>query len=573
MNSAILPGVIRRLGRARIKFDSIYKNKKIGLENTKKFLFLEKLNLKDKGFSRTALFKTLKFFTESEPEEVMFWTVLKLINAEEAGGICVSKESLKEFILHKNPMLEPEKSWIQYFENKNAKSILCEEAGWIYLSHLHHTEIVVCEILKTFFNTTFDEKFKVYKDKKLSEEQISIINSIFQNSISFLSGGPGTGKTTIIQAILKSGIENGIKPSDIAILAPTGKAAKRLHESCRSLLENVDDLQTPRTIHRFLGYNPSTGKFKFNSENPITKKLVIVDESSMVDIFILKAILEAYPNSAKDRRLIFVGDPDQLLSVNSGSVFSDFVQLNKNTFKLTKSFRQTNEGEEIKSIATKIQNLYKEDNFDLLIQSFQIQKELTEISNGVRFIESLKEDDSNRFALEWYKIIFSLDSFGQILTPYNDTKTGVKNLNALIQKQQQSNVLTNTHLPVIVNSNLYDLELFNGETGYLVESNDGYKFIHSEKDEILISKAYLQYFDPAYAITVHKSQGSEYDNVCLLLPELENPDSILNIRILYTAITRAKKSITIIGSFELFKKALQNKGEERHSRIIERLSK
>ena len=130
MNSAILPGVIRRLGRARIKFDSIYNNKKIGLENTKKFLFLEKLNLKDKGFSRTALFKTLKFFTESEPEEVMFWTVLKLINAEEAGGICVSKESLKEFILHKNPMLEPEKSWIQYFESKNAKSILCEEAGW-----------------------------------------------------------------------------------------------------------------------------------------------------------------------------------------------------------------------------------------------------------------------------------------------------------------------------------------------------------------------------------------------------------------------------------------------------------
>jgi len=573
MNSAILPGVIRRLGRARIKFDSIYKNKKIGLENTKKFLFLEKLNLKDKEFSRTALFKTLKFFAEPEPDEVMFWTVLKLINAEETGGICVSKESLKEFILHKNPMLEPEKSWIKYFQNKNAKSLLSEDAGWIYLNHLHNTEITVCEILKTFFNTNFNEKFKVYKDKKLSDEQISIINAIFQNSISFLSGGPGTGKTTIIQAILKSGIDNGIKPSDIAILAPTGKAAKRLQESCRPLLEEVNDLQTPSTVHRFLGYNPASGNFKFNSENPITKKLVIVDESSMVDIFILKAILEAYPNSAQDRRLIFVGDPDQLLSVNSGSVFSDFVQLNKNTFKLTKSFRQTNEGEEIKSIAIKIQNLYREDNFDLLIQSFKIQKELTEISHGVSFIESLKDEDSNLFALEWYTKISSLGLSGQILTPYNDTKTGVKNLNALIKKELKLDLSTNSHLPVIVNSNLYDLELFNGETGYLVELKDVYKFIHSEKKEIFISKAYLQFFDPAYAITVHKSQGSEYDNVCLILPELENPDSILNIRILYTAITRAKKSITIIGSFELFQKALRNKGEERHSRIIERLSK
>ncbi|MBP7281549.1 MAG: AAA family ATPase [Leptospiraceae bacterium] len=573
MSSAILPGVIRGLGRARIKFDLAYKNKKIGKANSKKFSFLEKLNLKDREFSRTAIFKTLKFFAEPEPEEVLFWTVLKLIYAEENGGICYPKKDLKEFILKKNPNLEPEKLWISYFESNQSKPLLSQDGDMIYLSHLYLTEITVCEYLQPFFETNFEEKFKPYKDKTLSEEQTSIVNSIFQNSISFLSGGPGTGKTTIIQAILKSGIENGIHPSDISILAPTGKAAKRLQESCSSILSQFESLDAPSTIHRFLGYNPTTGKCKFNLDNPSSKKLIIIDESSMLDIFILKVLLEACPNFDRDRRFIFVGDPDQLLSVNSGSVFSDFVKLNKNTFKLTRSFRQTTEGEEIKSIASKIQSISTGDTLTLPDESITVKKEFKEITSGVHFIEVEKEEASLDIALAWYKNLSVQSLIGQILTPYNETKIGVKNVNAFIQQKLNKDSKQIDKLPVVVNSNLYDLNLFNGESGYLIESATSNRFIHSEKKEIEISNSYRQYFDAAFAITVHKSQGSEYDHICLLLPaELETPDSLLNIRILYTAITRAKKSVTIVGSPSLFFKALANKGEERHSRIVDRLS-
>ncbi len=571
MSSGILPGVIRGLGKARIKFDLVYKNKKIGRENSKKFSFLEKLNLKEKEFSRSALFKTLKHFAEPEPDEVLFWTLLKLINAEEVGGLCVLKSGLIKFILEKNPSLDPEKSWKNYFETNSAKPILFQDEEMIYLTHLYNIEVTVCNYLRIFFESGFKEKFKVYKDKNLSEEQVSIVNSIFQNSISFLSGGPGTGKTTIIQAILRSGIDNGIAPESIAILAPTGKAAKRLHESCQSLLSKYQTLQDPSTIHRFLGYNPSSGKYKFNTENPIQKKLIIVDESSMIDIFILKTLLEAYPKD-NDRRIIFVGDPDQLLSVNSGSVFSDFILLNKNVFKLSKSFRQTSEGEEIKSLANKIQNLKSEDTLDILLKNVLIQKECTKIESGVTFLETTREEDSVNLALDWYKKITKLGFSGQILTPYNETKIGVRNINAFLETELAKTLSANYKLPVIVNTNLYNLKLFNGETGYLSTDKNVYSFLSNEKAAVPISSSYRQYFDSAYAITVHKSQGSEYDHVCILIPaEMENPDSLLNIRILYTAITRAKKSVTLIGSLTLFQKALLNRGEERHSRIAARL--
>ena len=572
MNSGILPGVIRGLGKARIRFDLAYKNRKIGSEYSKKFSFLEKLNLKEREFSRSALFKTLKFFSEPEPDEVLFWTVLKLINAEEVGGLCYPKEELKKFILEKNKTLEPEKSWEKYFANPST-DLLFEEEGMIYLNHLYRIEKTVCMYLEKFLDARINEKFKPFKDKKLSEEQVSIVNSIFKNSISFLSGGPGTGKTTIIQAILLSGIENGISPESIAILAPTGKAAKRLQESCQPLLTRYPDLSEPSTVHRFLGYNPSSGKYKYNAENPITKSLIVIDESSMIDIFILEALLEAYPNVNESKRIIFVGDPNQLLSVNSGSVFSDFIRLSKNTFKLTRSFRQTTEGEEIKSLANKIHSLKPEDNTIILLENISIQRNLSQNYTGVSFIETTKDEDSIQLAFDWYKNLTIENKIGQILSPYNETKIGVKSINAFIEKELSNEDSANTILPVIVNNNLYDLKLFNGENGILVSNKDSYSFTPYGKPTIQIPTSYRQYFTSAYAITVHKSQGSEYDHVCLLIPaEMENPDSLLNIRILYTAITRAKKSVTLIGSLALFQKALLNQGEERHSKIVERLN-
>jgi crossover junction endodeoxyribonuclease RuvC len=246
MNSGILPGVIRGLGKARIRFDLAYKNRKIGSEYSKKYSFLEKLNLKEREFSRSALFKTLKFFSEPEPDEVLFWTVLKLINAEEVGGLCYPKEELKKFILEKNKTLEPEKSWEKYFANPST-DLLFEEEGMIYLNHLYRIEKTVCMYLEKFLDTKINEKFKAFKDKKLSEEQVSIVNSIFKNSISFLSGGPGTGKTTIIQAILLSGIENKMQICEFTPLqikqsiTGYGKADKRQMQKMVAMILNLKE--------------------------------------------------------------------------------------------------------------------------------------------------------------------------------------------------------------------------------------------------------------------------------------------------------------------------------------------
>lgn len=167
--------------------------------------------------------------------------------------------------------------------------------------------------------------------------------------------------------------------------------------------------------------------------------------------------------------------------MNSGSVFSDFILLNKNVFKLTRSFRQTSEGEEIKSLAKEIQSLKSEDNLGLLLKNISIRKELTQISSGVSFFETSKDEDTVNLALLWYKQIANLGDSSQILTPYNETKIGVKNLNPFLETEIAKTPSANYKLPVIVNSNLYSMELFNGETGYLVEANGSYSFCLQKK--------------------------------------------------------------------------------------------
>lgn len=562
MKPSILPGIIRGLGKARIQFDKAYENRKIFAANSKQFSILEKIDIKNKDFSRTSLFKAYKLLSNSEFDEVIFWTFLKIIYSEENGGICVPKKELIDFIQSQNPKLDTEASWNRYLEKEKDNSLLVIEEDMVYLKNLYTTEKIVCEKLKNFFSTSFTEKFKEYKDKNLSEEQIQIVNSVFKNGISFLSGGPGTGKTTIIQSILRSALENKIQAADIAILAPTGKAAKRLQESCQALIQKYPELE-PSTIHRFLKYSPRSGKFRFNAENILHHKLIILDEASMIDIFTLRALLEAYPNEDKTRRILFVGDPDQLLSVNTGSIFADFISLKRNLFILTQSFRQSEEGKEIKNLANHIKKLYAEDNVSLPTD-IKIESDLNDIHNGIRFIQTKDDNESLKHACNWYNFLTIKKLIGQILTPYNETEIGVNQINSFIESNQKEK----TSLPVIVTQNLYNLGIFNGETGRMIEDNNRYLFYPYGKEELEISDTNRQFFKTAYAITIHKSQGSEYDHVCLVLPtKEEEPDSLLNIRILYTAITRAKKSVTVIGSVALFQKALLNKGEIRHSRI------
>lgn len=428
MNPSILPGIIRGLGKARIQFDKAYENRKILSLHNKQISILEKIDFKNKDFSKSSVFKASKLISDSVFDEVIFWTLLKLIHSEENGGICIPKNDLVSFIKNQNPKLQVEIAWQKYLDQSGDNSLLAFEGEMVYLKSLYQTESFVCDKLKLFFETSFPEKFKLFKDKNLSAEQIQIINSILKNGISFVSGGPGTGKTTIIQSILKAAIENKINPEEIALLAPTGKAAKRLQESCQTLIEENPSLE-PSTIHRFLKYSPKNGKFRFNSENPIPHKLIILDESSMIDIFTLKALLEAYTNEDKTKRIVFVGDPDQLLSVNTGSIFSDFISLNRNLYTLTQSFRQSKEGEDIKTFANYLKNLYKA-NHTPLPEIITIEKNITNSKNGVRALDLTKNAEILNHALEWYKIHSQTKESIQILTPYNETEIGIKQVNS-----------------------------------------------------------------------------------------------------------------------------------------------
>ena len=400
-------------------------------------------------------------------------------------------------------------------------------------------------------------------DITLSEEQKIAVKKAITERLLIVTGGPGTGKTTIIKAMLEVFAKLGF---EVGLAAPTGRAAKRMEETAQ---------KEAQTVHRLLDYNYHEGGFKKDSNNQLEKDIIIIDEASMLDTILMYKLIEAIPPEAG---LILVGDVNQLPPVGAGYVFKDLLNSQAlPTAELTEIYRQA----EKSSI---IINSHR-------INSGEMPVLNSESDSGLKdfyFIEQSKKENILQLII---KIVseripqrFNLDPVEdvQVLSPMRRGIIGVNNLNRELKKvlndndKGQSLQWGNREFTekdkVMQIKNNYDLEVFNGDIGRIrsIQKEEGRITVDISGREVIYEGQDLDQLRLAYAVTVHKSQGSEYP--AIVLPVSTQHYIMLQRKLIYTALTRAEKLAVLIGS----KKALgiainNNKDEQRYSLLEARI--
>ncbi len=474
-------------------------------------------------------------------------------------------------------------------------------------SRIFSAELVEISILKKNLDLLFDSN---QTHAETDWQKIACILSIM-NRFTVISGGPGTGKTTTIVKIMALLLEmNPGKSLRISLAAPTGKAAARLQDAIREAKERLpfgDDLKsripsTATTIHRLLGTIPGSPYFRHNENNYLDTDMVIVDESSMVDLALLSKLTQALPDHA---RLILVGDKDQLASVEAGSVFGDICDICRfNSFSGTLSeviFQTT--GARINNPDSMDEDSRIQDCMVQLLKNYRfgensgIRKVSQAVHSGDGRLAMTTMEDRNYQDISWVNVpdqrllqaglttpviqgfreylsandpAEALNAFGkfQILCALREGPYGVQMVNNLIEEILISaNLIRKTEglwyhgRPIMITRNDYHLNLFNGDVGIArIDSKDSELRIFFPDEETgfrAFHPSRIGEHETVFAMTVHKSQGSEFDNILLLLPDRESP--VLTRELIYTAITRARKQVVIWGDESVFQIAAQKR--------------
>ncbi len=401
----------------------------------------------------------------------------------------------------------------------------------------------------------------------LTEEQLQVIEHALHNGVLVVTGGPGTGKTTTIKALLST---FQLTRQKVVLAAPTGRAAKRVTEATG---------KEAYTIHRFLEYSYTEGegfRFQRNEENPVDAGVVIIDEASMVDLMLMYNLLKALPAGC---RLVMVGDVDQLPSVGAGNVLKDLINAGNITcFRLNHIFRQARESM-------------------IIVNAHRVnQGEMPYLNVKKKDFFFMHEEDPEEAARLVVELCQQrLPNYGpfdplldiQVLTPMRKTAAGVERLNVLLQEalnpRKQGRIETSARGTtfrlgdkVMQIRNNYTKEVFNGDIGLITA-------IDTEESELVVTFRDLLQPRPvaydfseldelvlSYAVSVHKSQGSEYP--VIVMPVLTQHYMLLQRNLLYTGITRARKLAVLVGSKKALAIAVKNnKAEERYSFLDGRL--
>lgn len=423
------------------------------------------------------------------------------------------------------------------------------------------------------------------------------------NQFSIITGGPGTGKTTTVSRILTMLLT--LTPDmHIALAAPTGKAANRMAESLKRvqynnpvIREKINNL-VPSTIHRLLGSQKNSIYFKHDTGRPLPYDLVIIDESSMIDIALFSKLLSAIQPSTK---VILLGDKDQLASVEAGSIFGDLCNAEAyiNIFS-TQRARWFGQFTQMPlPVSEHINNTIILFEHVIALQyshRFSTEKGIGQLSNAIIssnkdaiqsffnneddevFIdETYSEDIFNRFLDGYLDYIQETDintAFNKlnrlkVLCALREGNEGIVSTNARIEKYLQSRkwIHRNTEFyenrPVIITKNNYELGLFNGDTGIVKRDEHGNLKVWFESSEgslISFQPSSIEAAETVYAMTIHKSQGSELDNIMIVLPKNEDT-ALLTRELLYTAVTRARNRVIIQGSHNVILESAEKKVE------------
>lgn len=575
--SDFYPGLVREWGYARYKYESNKTKAQTPPDKSTYSSIWELLSESTIRFREECIYKSRFLLDPNSNEETDFLTLALLIQSDSNGGVCEFSNDL-EFQIQSILGKSPKSRWKLVFE-KDASDLLRHQNLPIvfdldsyYLSGNHSSEKKVAEKLKQRYARTLERVIKTEIDPSLKNPEIlkEIIAKALSSSLYLVTGGPGTGKTTLVASILRSAEKSGIPLEKIALAAPTGKAAKRMEESIQSSGIGDEKIQslTFSTIHRLLGYSPSRNSFYYSEDYPLPFELVIVDESTMVDIYLMDKLLSALPVNEK-QSLIFLGDSNQLLSVNSGAVFSDLIKFNRNVSVLDTTYRQ-NEKSSIRVISETISKSAGSDTIPL--DGYKISDWKNWSAEGFHFFHCENDSDAKEAVLRWSQQQFREDENKIVLTPYNKGPLGTEILNPFLKDPALQKREFSSGDPVIFTKNLYDAGFFNGETGVLNWKDDKWFLYRKGLPEEELPEQTFHAMELAYCITIHKSQGSEFDHVCIVLPEEnEISSTILEKRILYTAITRAKISATVIGSIERWNQVISHTGLPRNSNLQKRL--
>lgn len=453
-----------------------------------------------------------------------------------------------------------------------------------YYCELGVTNRIITLSLENFRSINADVEFEVgvfekKNNMKFADSQKEAIVGAFENGIEIITGGPGTGKTTIIKAIIEIYENNNMK---VVLGAPTGRAAKRMSESTG---------REAKTIHRLLemGVNDDGKSYYKRGENePLEADVIIIDEASMIDVMLMNSLLKAIKLGT---RLIIVGDVDQLPSVGAGNVLKDLIESNFiKVVRLRDIFRQGQE-------SLIVVNAHKINNGEMPVLNrrdgdffFENKEDVNEILRTIIDLINRRLPNYNK---KW-------DNFRdiQILTPTRKGALGVQNLNNQLQEvlnpkaknkkeKELKEVIFREGDKVMQTKNNYSLKwvringdgdnegvgVFNGDMGYIESINDEEKnitVIFDDERRVVYDYVYLDELELAYAITIHKSQGSEFK--VIITPAFMGSPFLMNKNLLYTAITRAKELVVVVGLPKALQYMVTNtRSVERYSSLKNRI--
>jgi exodeoxyribonuclease V alpha subunit len=441
----------------------------------------------------------------------------------------------------------------------------------VFLSGLYRAEKAIAERLTTLLNGKLPwpwidpTKALPWIEQKtglaLAERQTDAIKLALLTKALVITGGPGVGKTTIVNSILRILAAKGVK---LVLCAPTGRAAKRMTEATGF---------EAKTIHRLLEVDPKSGGFKRTADNPVDCELLVIDEASMVDVMLMQSLLKALPD---DAALLIVGDIDQLPSVGPGQVLADIIESGAvPVVRLTEVFRQAAQSR----IITAAHNINKGMIPDLRKPDKDSDFYFVSAADPERAVPIIVNLVKNRIPQK-----FGFDSIRdiQVLCPMNRGGVGARALN--VELQAALNPATErkverfgwTFAPkdkVMQIENDYDKEVYNGDVGYVEDVDADTGELTANFDGRLVNYEFgeLDTLVPAYAATIHKSQGSEYPAV--VIPIMTQHYAMLQRNLIYTGVTRGKKLVILVGQAKAVAIAVKNvSGRNRWTKLQEWLS-
>ena len=445
------------------------------------------------------------------------------------------------------------------------------ETPCVFLAGLHRAERTISERLMRLANGKLPWPW-IDPDKALpwvegriglalAESQVTAIRLALMSKVLVMTGGPGVGKTTIVNAILRILAAKGI---NLLLCAPTGRAAKRMTEATGF---------EAKTIHRLLEVDPKGGGFKRGDDNPLDCDLLVVDETSMVDVMLMQALMKAVPDKAA---LLIVGDIDQLPSVGPGQVLADVISSGAvPVVRLTEVFRQAAQSQIIVNAHSINQGVIPDLRRPEAESDFYFVEADDPETAVARIIELVKTRIPRRFGLDPIRDV-------QVLCPMNRGGVGARSVNIELQAALNPAGDRNverfgwTFAPgdkVMQIENDYDKEVYNGDIGFVADVEPEEGELTASFDGRLVSYGFgeLDTLVPAYAASIHKSQGSEYPAV--VIPVMTQHYAMLQRNLLYTGVTRGKRLVVLVGQKKAVAIAVRNvSGRRRWSKLGEWLS-